>query len=63
VQEEERKEAIKGLNDIQHTLFQDCMAYYEKGRMNEFWNDIVDLDILFSLSNKILEEDLIDSSS
>lgn len=63
VQEEERKEAIKGLNDIQHTLFESCIAQYEKGRMDEFWNDIVDLDVLFSLSNKILEEDLMDSAS
>ena len=39
------------------------MAQYEKGRMDQFWNDIVDLDFLFNLSNKILEEDLIDSSS
>ena len=30
--------------------------------MDEFWNDIVDLDTLFGLSNKILEEDLMDSS-
>ncbi len=39
------------------------MVYYEKGRMDEFWNDIVDLDTLFSLSNKILEEDLMNSAS
>jgi hypothetical protein len=63
VQEEERKRAIKGLNDIQHSLFEDCMAYYEKGRMDEFWNDIEHLDILFTLSNKIVEEDLMDSAS
>lgn len=61
--QEERKEAIEGLNDIQYRLFKQCMAQYEKGRMDEFWNDIVDLDILFNLSNKILEEDLMDSSS
>ena len=60
VQEEERKRATKGLNDIQHILFEHCMGQYEKGRMDEFWNDIEHLDILFTLSNKILEEDLID---
>jgi len=63
VQEEERDKALKGLNDIQYNLFQHCIAQYEKGRMDEFWNDIVDLDILFNLSNKILEEDLMNSSS
>jgi len=63
VQEEERKRAIEGLNDIEHILFEHCMAQYEKGRMDEFWNDIVDLDTLFKLSNKILEEDLMDSAS
>ncbi len=63
MQEEERKEAISGLYDIQYRLFKHCMAQHEKGRMDEFWNDIVDLDTLFNLSNKILEEDLIDSSS
>ena len=62
MQEEERKEAVKGLNDIQYRLFKRCIAQYEKGRMDEFWNDIVDLDTLFGLSNKILEEDLMDSS-
>jgi len=39
------------------------MAQYERGRMDEFWNDIEHLDILFRLSNKILEEDLMDSAS
>ncbi|MFY3741707.1 MAG: hypothetical protein HMLIMOIP_002166 [Candidatus Nitrosomirales archaeon] len=62
MQEEERKRATKVLNDIEHILFEHCMAQYEKGRMDEFWNDIVDLETLFNLSNKILEEDLIDSS-
>ncbi len=39
------------------------MVQYERGRMDDFWNDIVDLDVLFSLSNKILEEDLMESAS
>ena len=63
MQEEEREKAIKGLNDIQYNLFQHCMTQYEKGRMDEFWNYIEHLDILFNLSNKVLEEELMDSSS
>ncbi len=30
--------------------------------MDEFWIDIENLDILFGLSNKILEEDLMNSA-
>ena len=62
VQKEERVRALKGPNDIQHELFQDCMAQYEKGRTDECWIDIENLDILFGLSNKILEEDLMNSA-
>jgi hypothetical protein len=31
--------------------------------MDEFWNDIDNLDTLFTLSGKILDEDLRDSTS
>jgi hypothetical protein len=31
--------------------------------MGEFWNDIDNLDTLFTLSSKILDEDLKDSAS
>jgi len=58
MEEEERTKALKNLNDIQYSLFQDCMSLYEKRQMDEFWNDIAGLNLLFSLSNKILEEEL-----
>ena len=61
MQKEERARALKALNDIQYELFQHSMVQYEKGGMNEFWNDIENLDILFRLSNKVLEEDLMNS--
>jgi hypothetical protein len=31
--------------------------------MEEFWNDVDNLDALFTLSSKILDEDLMGSSS
>lgn len=59
MQKEERAKAIKDLNDIQYELFDHCMTSYEKRRMDEFWNDIESLDLLFGLSNKIVEEELL----
>jgi len=56
LQKEERIKALKDLNDIQYNLFEHCMAQYEKGQMDKFWNDIDSLDLLFGLSNKILKE-------
>ena len=58
LRKEERIEALEGLNDIQYILFEHCITQYEKGQMDEFWNDIENLDFLFGLSNKILEEEL-----
>jgi hypothetical protein len=57
----ERAEALKALNTIQYNLFQRCISLYEKGRFNEFWNEIESLDRLFNLSNKILQEERLDS--
>lgn len=56
MQKEERAKALKDLNDIQYKLFGHCITKYEKGQMDEFWNDIESLDLLFGLSNKILQE-------
>jgi hypothetical protein len=58
LQEEERKKALRDLNDIQYIMFEHCIAQYKKGKMDEFWNDIESLDVLFGLSTKILEEEL-----
>ncbi len=58
MEKEERAKALKDLNDIQYKLFEDCMALYEKRQMNEFWNDMESLDLLFDLSNKIIQEEL-----
>jgi len=61
MEKEERAKALKDLNDIQYKLFEDSMALYEKRQMAEFWNDIEGLYLLFRLSNKILEEERINS--
>ncbi len=63
LQEEERRRVLDTLNDIQSEVFRTCTSNYEKGRMDEFWNDIDNLDTLFTLSGKILDEDLKDSTS
>ncbi|MGH9922423.1 MAG: hypothetical protein ACRD38_06705 [Nitrososphaerales archaeon] len=63
MQEEERRRVLETLNDIQSEAFRTCTSNYEKGRMDEFWNDIDNLDTLFTLSGKILDEDLKDSAS
>ena len=63
LQEEERRRALDTLNDIQYEVFRACSSNYEKGRMDEFWNDIDNLDTLFRLSSKILDEDFKDSPS
>ena len=62
LKEEERKRALDALNDMQYVVFERCTGNYEKGRMDEFWSDINSLDTLFTLSSKILDEDLKDSS-
>ena len=62
LKEEERKRALDALNDIQYAVFESCTSNYENGRMDEFWSDINSLDTLFTLSSKILDEDLKDSS-
>ena len=62
LQEEERKRALDALNDIQYVVFENCTSNYRNGRMDEFWNDINNLDSLFTLSSKILDEDLMGSS-
>lgn len=61
MEKEERAKALKDLNDIQYKLFEDCMTLYEKRRMDAFWNDIVGLTLLFELSNKILQEERLNS--
>jgi len=61
MEKEERAKALKGLNDVQYKLFHDCMALYERGDMEQFWNDIEGLDLLFELSNKILQEEHMNS--
>ena len=53
---------LETLNDIQCEVFRTGTSNYEKGRMDEFWNDIDNLDTLFTLSGKILDEDLKDSA-
>ncbi len=58
LQEEERKRALDALNDIQYAVFENCTSNYMNGRMSEFWNDVNNLDTLFTLSSKILDEDL-----
>lgn len=63
MEKEEREKALKDLNDIQYTLFEDSMVLYEKRRMEAFWNDIAGLELLFRLSNAILEEDLMNSAA
>lgn len=63
MKEEERKKALDALNDIQYVIFENCISNFENGRMNEFWSAIDNLDVLFALSGKILDEDLKDSTS
>jgi len=63
LKEEERERALDTLNDIQYEVFRTCTSNYEKGRMDEFWSDINSLDTLFTLSGKILDEDLKDLAS
>jgi hypothetical protein len=63
LQEEQRKKALDTLNDIQYAAFENCTGNYRNGRMKEFWDDINNLDTLFALSGKILDEDLRDSTS
>ncbi|MGH9923518.1 MAG: hypothetical protein ACRD38_12275 [Nitrososphaerales archaeon] len=63
MKEEERKRALDALNDMQYVVFESCTSNYENGRMNEFWSDVNSLDTLFTLSGKILDEDLKNSSS
>ena len=63
LQEEERKTALDTLNDMQYAAFENCTRNYRNGRMEEFWNDIKNLDVLFMLSGNILDEDLKDSTS
>lgn len=63
LKEEERKKALDALNDIQYVIFENCISNFENGRMNEFWSAIDNLDVLFALSGKILDEDLKDSTS
>ena len=63
MQEEERRRALDALNDMQYVVFRRCTINYNNGRMEEFWNDIDNLDTLFTLSGKILDEDLKDSTS
>ena len=63
LKEEERKSALDALNDIQYVVFESCTSNYRNGRMNEFWSDINNLNTLFTLSSKILDEDLKDSAS
>ncbi len=48
---------------MQYAAFENCTRNYRNGRMEEFWNDIKNLDTLFTLSGKILDEDLKDSTS
>ncbi len=60
MQKEERSKAIDDLNGIQHSLFEHCVTAYGNKRMDEFWNDIEGLDVLLGLSNKMIDEDLID---
>ncbi len=63
MQGEERRRALDVLNDIQYEMFQRCTVNYNNARMEEFWNDIDNLDTLFALSGKLLDEDLKDSAS
>ena len=63
LKEEERERALDLLNDIQYVVFERCTVNYNNGRMDEFWKDINSLDTLFTLSGKILDEDLKDSTS
>jgi len=63
LKEEERERALDLLNDIQYVVFERCTVNYNNGRMEEFWKDINSLDTLFTLSGKILDEDLKDLSS
>jgi hypothetical protein len=48
---------------MQYAVFENCTRNYRNGRMDEFWKDINNLDTLFALSGKILDEDLKDSAS
>ncbi len=48
---------------MQYVVFERCTSNYNNGRMEEFWNDIDNLDALFTLSGKIIDEDLKDSAS
>jgi len=48
---------------MQYAVFERRTGNYNNGRMEEFWNDIDNLDTLFTLSGKILDEDLKDSAS
>ena len=63
LKEEERERALDLLNDIQYVVFERCTVNYNNGRMDEFWKDINSLDTLFTLSGKILDEDLKDLAS
>ncbi len=63
LKEEERERALDALNDIQYVIFENCISDYEDGRMNEFWSDINNIDTLFTLSGKILDEELKGSTS
>ncbi len=47
---------------MRYVVFRRCNVNYNNGRMEEFWNDIDNLDTLFALSGKILDEDLEDST-
>jgi hypothetical protein len=63
LKEEERKRTLDTLNDMQYAVFENCTRNYRNGRMDEFWKDINNLDTLFALSGKILDEDLKDLAS
>jgi hypothetical protein len=56
MEKEEHVKTLRDLNDIQYNLFEHCIEQYEKRQMDQFWNDIESLDLLFGLSNKILQE-------
>lgn len=43
---------------MQYAVFENSTRNYRNGRMDEFWKDINNLDTLFALSGKILDEDL-----
>jgi hypothetical protein len=43
-----RRRALDVLNDIQYEMFQRCTINYNNGRMEEFWNDVDNLDTLYA---------------